>query len=171
MDLSLILQPLIDSLIENLFILIGAMLSFLAFIYACKKLLDLLGLDDYKTSREAKRQIKREDRQASIRTKKQEYRTKELQSQRFKETKKQEKQALSEYRQSQKIKATTEQKLRAKNGRVVNVQKRLDKKQNALSKRVSKAYTSKTSTSSKKTNRRDFMSKKYRETVFNNPLR
>ncbi|MFT7002814.1 MAG: hypothetical protein ACJAWW_000147 [Sulfurimonas sp.] len=171
MDLSLILQPLIDSLIENLFILISGMISLLAFIYASKKLLDLLGLDNYRISQEAKKQIRREDRLSSIRTKKQEYRTKELQTQKYKQTKIQEKKALSEYKKSQKIKATTEQKLRAENGRVIHVQKRLDKKENALSKRVSKAYISKTSTSSKKTNRREFMSKKYRETTFNNPLR
>lgn len=193
---------------EDLAILFIALISFLAFIWASKQLINFLGLDDFGLRLEAKKQIKLEDRQTKIKEYKSEYRKIEAEKKELKLIKQEEKKSL---------------KIRAENGRVINVQKRLDKENNiksidekistlenenkklertfasaAVSEASNKAYsqysanTSKiielyarrdlviaqskplaeripktntsNSTNGKRTQRKEFMSKKYRET-------
>ncbi|WP_324170984.1 hypothetical protein [Sulfurimonas sp.] len=161
MNLSSIFTPLMD----NLLLVIGAMVSVLSLIWASKQLLNFLGLENFTSRVEAKKQIKRENRQAKINQYKATYRKSESDKKQAKLQKSEEKKALKQYVKSQKLKVKTEKKQRAKSGRVINVKKRLEKNP-PIAQRIPKT---KTSSSSKRTSRREFMTKKYRDTFSNDP--
>ncbi|WP_321777798.1 hypothetical protein [Sulfurimonas sp.] len=165
----MILNAIFAPLMDNLLLIIGAMVSVLSLIWASKQLLNFLGLETLNLKIEAKKQIRREDRQSKISQHKATYRKAESDKKQVKQIKSEEKKALKKYVESQKLKAKTEKKQRAENGRVIHVKKRLEYK-TSIAQRIPKTKTSSSSSNSKRTTRREFMSKKYRDTDFTSSL-
>ena len=60
MNLSLILQPIIDLLIANIYILLSGMLSFLALIWSAKKLLYMIEISDFAVGLQVRKDERRQ---------------------------------------------------------------------------------------------------------------
>ncbi len=146
------LSPLIDSL----YVVFGAMLGFLSFVWSAKQLLSFVGINDIGLRVEARKQIQREDRQRKIREYKQQIRDEQAQ----KKAQKLEKQ--QQVQQKQDVLKKSQETFKA----LKQVEKNTP-----LSQRIEKTKTAKHSSNGKRTKREyhqylnddKFMSKRYRE--------
>lgn len=162
----MLLIPNFDLQIVDLLILLSAGISFLALIFASKRVLFFLEISDFAISQ----QIKKDERLLKAKREKGKIRDSFFKVSQTKEEKKRRKE-LYKVKQKREESQKQKQKIRAENGRVINVRKRLEKQERPLAQRVPKAYAGKSSSKGKRSDRKEFMSKKYRETNFSNPLK